>query len=108
MKELEHLKNILKYEYTGENSEQHNDDTLVQLPPDPHITVPSNSEIEEELVTPYNLTEDDCQAFCRDGFIKLPNVLSCGAVARLRTELLKLLYKKFAYQNISLLFFYFL
>ena len=84
------------YVTLAENSEQHNDDTLVQLPPDPHITLPSNSEIKEELATPYNLTEDHCLAFRRDGFIKLPNVLSCGVVARLRSELLKLLYKVFA------------
>ena len=84
------------YVTLAENSDQHNDDTLVQLPPDPHLTAPTDYEIEEELVTPYNLTLDHCQSFRRDGFIKLPNVLSCGAVARLRSELLKLLYKVFA------------
>jgi hypothetical protein len=83
------------YVTLAENTNQHDDGALVQLPPIPHSKMPSDVEIKDELIAPYNLTEDHCLAFQRDGFIKLPNVLSRGAVARLRYELLQLLNKAF-------------
>ena len=46
-------------------------------------------------MAPYKLTEEHCLAFRRDGFIKLPNVLSPAAVTRLRLELIKLFNETF-------------
>jgi hypothetical protein len=61
--------------------------------------MPSDSELENELSTPYILIEDHLLAFRRDGFIRLPNVLSPGAVVRLRQELIRLLNKTFPESN---------
>tara|TARA_B100000787_G_scaffold167345_1_gene153943 strand:+ start:404 stop:1231 length:828 start_codon:yes stop_codon:yes gene_type:complete len=61
--------------------------------------MPSDSELKNELSTPYILTEDHLLAFRRDGFIRLPNVLSPGAVVRLRQELIRLLNKTFPESN---------
>ncbi|MDC0196481.1 phytanoyl-CoA dioxygenase family protein [Gammaproteobacteria bacterium] len=83
------------YVTLAENKDQCNDRTLVQLPPIPDFDIPSNGKIENELNEPYHLTDDHCLAFQRDGFVKLQNVLSGGAVVRLRQELLKLLNKTF-------------
>jgi len=63
--------------------------------------MPSDSELENELSTPYNLTEDNHLAFRRDGFIRLPNVLSPGAIVCLREELVRLLSKTFPENNRS-------
>ncbi len=59
----------------------------------------SDSELEDELSTPYNLTEAHHIAFRRDGFIRLRNVLSPAAVVRLRKELIRLLIKAFPENN---------
>jgi hypothetical protein len=83
------------YVTLADNADENQDGALVQLPPIPHFDIQSDSDIEEELIVPYNVTEEHCIAFRRDGFIKLPNVLSRGAVARLRHELLHLLSKEF-------------
>jgi len=63
--------------------------------------MPSDSELKRELSTPYELTEDHRLAFRRDGFIRLPNVLSPGAVVLLRKELIRLLSKTFPQTNRS-------
>jgi len=63
--------------------------------------MPSDRELENELSTPYNLTEDNHLAFRRDGFIRLPNVLSPGAIVCLREELVRLLSKTFPENNRS-------
>ncbi|MEO1205698.1 MAG: phytanoyl-CoA dioxygenase family protein [Pseudomonadota bacterium] len=65
--------------------------SLVDVPPLPDIPMPSDAQIVEELKVPYELTQAQCEAFRHEGFIKLPNVLSPGAVIRLRQELLRLL-----------------
>ena len=79
----------------ADNTDEHDKRSPVELSPAQHFNVASNDEIEKELITPYNVTGDHCLAFRRDGFIKLKNVLSGGAVARLRHELLKLIGKAF-------------
>ena len=83
------------YVTLADNTDENDKRSLVKLPPIQHLDVASNDEIENELTAPYNVTGDHCLAFRRDGFIKLQNVLSSGAVARLRHELLKLLGKTF-------------
>ena len=68
---------------------------LSDVPPLPAIDLPSDAAIAEELQLPYALSPQQCEAFRRDGFIKLANVLSAGAVIRLRQELTKLLGEAF-------------
>ena len=83
------------YVTLADNPNQLDDDKLIQLPPLLHIDMPLDSDIEDELVAPYDLTETQKEMFNKDGFIKLPNVLSPGAVAKLRYELMHLLNKSF-------------
>ena len=64
---------------------------LFELQPMPEIDLPSDAAIVEELRTPYELTREHITSFQRDGFVKLSNVLTLGAVIRLRRELIKLL-----------------
>ena len=72
---------------------------IIDIPPIQHLDMPSDSELEVELSTPYKLTKDHKLAFHRDGFIRLPNVLSPAAVFRLRKELIHLLNKTFPENN---------
>ena len=83
------------YVTLAHNTDQEDGHALIQLAPIPNCEIPSDRDIEDELITPYIVTEDHRLAFRRDGFIKLQGVLSHGAVARLRHELLQLLNKKF-------------
>jgi hypothetical protein len=83
------------YVTLADNTDQQDHGELLQLPPIPHIGMSSDRDIKDELTKPYVLTEDHCLAFRRDGSIKLPKVLSRGAVARLRHELVQLLKKNF-------------
>ena len=84
------------YVTLADNKDQDNVATLVEVAPSPDLEIPSDAVICDELTAPYELTEDHCLAFRRDGFIKLPNVLSPAAVVRLRRELLKLFSETFA------------
>ncbi len=68
---------------------------LSAVPPMPSIDLPSDAAIFDELRAPYALTREQCEAFRRDGFVKLANVLSPGAVIRLRQELTTLLGEAF-------------
>ena len=72
---------------------------IIDIPPIQHLDMPSDSELGVELSTPYKLTKDHKLAFHRDGFIRLPNVLSPAAVFRLRKELIRLLNKTFPEKN---------
>ena len=72
---------------------------FIDIPPIQHLDMPSDSELGVELSTPYKLTKDHKLAFRRDGFIRLPNVLSPAAVFRLRKELIHLLNKTFPENN---------
>ena len=83
------------YVTLADNGNQCSDKNLIQLPPIPNVEMPSNVELDDELNEPYRLTDEQCLAFRRDGFVKLQNVLSGGAVALLRQELLKLLNQTF-------------
>ena len=85
----------------ADNKGKGNTTNYVDIEPIKHFDTPSDSELKDELCTPYNLTEDHHFTFRRDGFIKLPNVLSPGAVVRLREELIRLLSKTFPESNRS-------
>ncbi len=76
-------------------NESHSTNDLVDVAPLPAIDLPSDADIADELNTLYQLTPDKCEAFRRDGFIKLPNVFSLGAMVRLRQELIAILCENF-------------
>ena len=82
------------YVTLADNKDQDNVATLVEVASTPDIEIPCDAVIYDELTAPYELTEDHCLAFRRDGFIKLPNVLSPAAMVRLRLETIRLLAKR--------------
>ena len=84
------------YVTLADNTDQCDNEPLVELPPIPHFDLALEHEIEDELSKPYTVTNSQCLDFRKNGFIKLPNVLSSGAVVRLRQELLKLLERSFS------------
>ena len=83
------------YVTLADNPDHTDNVTFTKLPPLPHIDMPSDCDIADELFAPYHITKTQSELFNKDGFIKLPNVLSPGAVAKLRYELLKPLNKTF-------------
>ena len=68
---------------------------LLDVAPLPSVDLPSDSEIAEEMRLPFELTTQHQEDFRRDGFVKLANVLSPGAVIKLRKELIRLLERAF-------------
>lgn len=68
---------------------------LQEVDPLPSIEMPTDTAVAEELRRPYCLAPADCAYFRANGHIKLRNVLSPGAVLRLRRELMSLLSKTF-------------
>ena len=83
------------YVTLADNADQQNDGSLEDLPPIPNFNAGLDNEIEDELARPYTLERSHRLEFRENGFIKLPNVLSTGAVARLRKELIQLLRQSF-------------
>jgi len=83
------------YVTLADNADQQDDGSLEDLPPIPNFNAGLDNEIEDELARPYTLERSHCLEFRENGFIKLPNVLSTGAVARLRKELIQLLSQSF-------------
>ena len=83
------------YVTLADNTDQQDGGSLVELPPISNFDIGLDNEIEDELGKPYTVTNSQCLDFRKNGFIKLPNVLSSGAVARLRQELLQLLRQTF-------------
>ena len=67
------------------------DGPLVEPPPHDPGPLPSDDEITAELAEPYPITEAQVRQFAADSFIKLPGVLTPGAVERLRLRLRELL-----------------
>ena len=68
---------------------------IINVDPLPDIEIPSDDKVVSELAEPYNLTNDQIVFFKKNGFIKLKNVFSPGAVLKLRAELINLLKKEF-------------
>ncbi len=64
-------------------------------PPLPDTDMPSDEAVLAELAKPYRLTEADAAFFQENGFIKLKEVFSPGAVLKLRAALVRLLSAKF-------------
>ncbi|MDJ0863685.1 MAG: phytanoyl-CoA dioxygenase family protein [Gammaproteobacteria bacterium] len=69
--------------------------TPEDIEPPPTAELPNDEVLSRELRTPYRLTPGDREFFCRNGHIKLHNVLSPGATLRLRQELVRLLSEAF-------------
>lgn len=67
------------------------DGPLVTPPPHDPGPLPSDDEVTAEFAEPYPITEDQVRQFACDSFIKLPGVLTPGAVERLRLRLRDLL-----------------
>jgi hypothetical protein len=61
----------------------------------PAAALPDDRVILEQLSMPYALSADAAAAFRRNGFVKLPHVLSREAVSRLRLEMRRLLEQAF-------------
>ncbi len=53
--------------------------------------LPSDAEVAAELAVPYPITPEQVDSFRREAFVKLPGVLTPGAIARLRARLRELL-----------------
>ena len=87
------------YVTLADNTDEDKATNLVDIEPIKHFDIPSNSQLEDELSSEYMLTEEHHQSFLRDGFIRLPNILSPGAVVRLRKELTSLLNEAFKKNN---------
>ncbi len=87
------------YVTLADNTDEDKAANLVDVEPIKHFDIPSNSQLEDELFSEYMLTEEHHQSFLRDGFIRLPNILSPGAVVRLRNELTSLLNEAFKKNN---------
>ncbi len=68
---------------------------LESAPPLPDVALPTDAEVMAELATPYPVTDEQIAFFQENGFIKLKQVFSPGAVMRLRAELLRLLQAEF-------------
>lgn len=63
---------------------------LLAVDPPAAVALPSLAELEEELATPYALADADAQRFRAEGYAKLPEVLSPGALALARAEVERL------------------
>lgn len=68
---------------------------VVPAPPLPDVEIPSDADVIAELATPYRLTDEQVAFFRSNGFIKLRQVFSPGAVRKLRAELVRLLEAEF-------------
>ena len=68
---------------------------IINTDPLPNIAIPSDDEVISELTEPYHLTNKQIDFFKKNGFIKLKQVFSAGAVLKLRAELISLLKKEF-------------
>jgi len=71
------------------------DAPVLPAPPMPDVEIPSDDAIIAELAEPYALTDEQVAFFQTNGFIKLKEVFSPGAVLRLRGELIRLLQAEF-------------
>ncbi len=75
-----------------------NDEEIGQLepaPPLPDVALPSDNAVIAELAEPYPLSDEQIAFFRVNGFIKLREVFSPGAVMKLRGELVRLLRAEF-------------
>ena len=90
------------YVSLADNSNLNVNNALLELPEPPKVKYPSKISLKKLLSSPYNLTKHDIKTFQKNGFIKLKNVFTPGALQVLRREILTLLRKTFTnYYNIK-------
>ena len=70
-------------------------DALLVTEPLPDIEIPTDDEVISELTEPYPLQNDQIAFFRKNGFIKIKNVFSPGALLKLRSELINILKLEF-------------
>ena len=83
------------YVSLAENSNNKYESIELNSPFEKDLIIPSFNKIKKELSLPYKLKAKHIDFFNKNGFIKLPNILSIGAIAMLRKEILFLLKKEF-------------
>lgn len=78
------------YMSLAENELNDAEKELVELPPADPVAFPDAITLSDELAAPYKLSQEQIEAFQRDGYIKLKNLISPGALAILRAEMSQL------------------
>lgn len=63
---------------------------LTQVAPPAPVALPTLQELRLELATPHVLTDDQSERFRAEGYIKVPGVLTAGALALARSEVERL------------------
>ncbi len=63
---------------------------LKEVAPPEAVALPSLEELREELATPYALTDAQAERFRAQGYLKVPEVLTAGALALARSEVERL------------------
>lgn len=81
--------------YVGLAENEVKNDALANAEPLPNIAIPSFDEVMAELAEPYLLADDQITFFRENGFVKIRDVFSPGAVLKLRGELIRLLKQEF-------------
>lgn len=79
------------YMSLAENEAGQQEAPLVELPPAKAYAFPAASELAAELDAPYALSQSQIESFQRDGYIKLKELITPGALAQLRQEMSQLL-----------------
>ena len=83
------------YVSLAENSNNKYENIELNSPFEKDLIIPSFNNLKKELSLHYKLEDKHIDFFNKNGFIKLPNILSIGAIAMLRKEILFLLKKEF-------------
>ena len=63
---------------------------LVETDAPAPVALPTLAELRDELATPYALTDEQSERFRAEGYIKVPEVLTAGALALARSEVERL------------------
>ncbi len=79
------------YMSLAENESGHEEAALVELPPASAVAFPDPVELVNQLDAPYALSRRQIESFQRDGYIKLKNLISPGALGQLREAMSQLL-----------------
>ena len=79
------------YMSLAENEAGQEEAPLIELPPSKDYAFPDETELVEELNAPYAIKQSQIDSFQRDGFVKLKELMTPGALAQLREEMSQLL-----------------
>jgi len=87
------------YVSLADNSNLNTKNDLTELPKPIKTKYPSRIQLKKQLSSPYNITKRHIKNFQKNGFLKLKNVFTPGAIQALRIEILSLLRKTFTNYN---------